>query len=89
VAELSVDPEYRRQGVASALMRAVEDWVRNQPDLPRTISLGVETDNKDAVALYSKLGYAAAKRDGEAVTFMGSDGKPCYVYYKILNQDSV
>ena len=50
-----VKPDYRRQGIGSALMRHAEDWARKRGD--RQISLQVFCDNKPAIDLYSKLGY--------------------------------
>lgn len=84
VSELSVDPKYQRQGVAEALMKATESWVMTQPNIPRTMGLGVETDNYPAISLYKKLGYVIAAHANQAVTFKGPDGKPCYVMYKQL-----
>ncbi len=52
---LYVMPEYRRQGIGSALMRQAEDWARARGD--RQIGLQVFQNNQPAVSLYHKLGY--------------------------------
>jgi len=51
-----VEPPYRRRGVASAVLHLLEDEAR-RVGADRT-GLSVWTDNPEAVALYSKLGYA-------------------------------
>lgn len=82
--DVSVDPAHQRRGVATALMRAAEAWLAEQPDLPRVISLGVETDNAPAIALYHRCGYVVLERDGEPVVITGGSGRPCHVMYKRL-----
>jgi GNAT superfamily N-acetyltransferase/uncharacterized protein YdhG (YjbR/CyaY superfamily) len=62
VEELSVDPEHRRAGLGSALPGAATRWVQRRPRLPQRLSLGVETDNEAAIALYDKVGFTIATR---------------------------
>jgi GNAT superfamily N-acetyltransferase len=52
---LYVDPEYRRQGIGTALMQQAEDWARQRCD--RTISLQVLESSQPAQSLYHHLGY--------------------------------
>ncbi len=52
---LYVMPEYRRQGIGSALMRYAEDWARARGD--RQIGLQVFQRNQAALLLYERLGY--------------------------------
>ena len=52
---LYVMPEYRRQGIGSALMRHAEDWARARGD--RQLGLQVFYNNQAALSLYHKLGY--------------------------------
>ncbi|NER47367.1 MAG: GNAT family N-acetyltransferase [Symploca sp. SIO1A3] len=52
---LYVMPEYRRQGIGSALMRYAEDWARARGD--RKIGLQVFQRNQAALLLYERLGY--------------------------------
>ncbi|MFC7483546.1 GNAT family N-acetyltransferase [Luedemannella flava] len=84
VQQLSVDPAHQRAGVGTALMRAAEGWLRDRPNLPRTISLGVETTNAAAIALYSRLGYVVTSRDGVPITFVSGDNHLCQVMVKRL-----
>jgi ribosomal protein S18 acetylase RimI-like enzyme len=52
---LYVVPEYRRQGIGTALMRYVENWAIQRGD--RQIGLQVFQSNKPALNLYNQLGY--------------------------------
>jgi ribosomal protein S18 acetylase RimI-like enzyme len=53
---LAVDPASRRQGVARALMAAVEDRLRALGCAK--INLQIRADNRDAIAFYNRLGFA-------------------------------
>jgi ribosomal protein S18 acetylase RimI-like enzyme len=52
---LYVNPNHRRRGIGSALMRHAEQWATNRGD--RQIGLQVFCDNQPAINLYKKLGY--------------------------------
>ncbi|HBB31078.1 MAG TPA: GNAT family N-acetyltransferase [Cyanobacteria bacterium UBA8803] len=52
---LYVMPEYRRQGIGTALMRHAENWARARGD--RQIGLQVFQSNQPALCLYDQLGY--------------------------------
>lgn len=52
---LYVAPDYRRQGIGSALMRRAEKWAQDRGD--RKISLQVFSDNQPALEMYNQLGY--------------------------------
>lgn len=52
---LYVEPAYRRQGIARALMQNVERWAKSQGYTQ--IGLQVFTTDLPAIALYEKLGY--------------------------------
>ncbi|WP_299402082.1 GNAT family N-acetyltransferase [Acaryochloris sp. IP29b_bin.148] len=52
---LFVDPNYRRQGLGTALLQVAEDWAAQQGD--DQIGLQVFTIAQPALALYEKLGY--------------------------------
>lgn len=52
---LYVLPEYRRQGIGTALMRQAETWAKAHGD--RQIGLQVFQANQPALALYQSLGY--------------------------------
>jgi GNAT superfamily N-acetyltransferase len=52
---LYVEPAYRRQGIARALMQNVERWAKSQGYTQ--IGLQVFTTDRPALALYERLGY--------------------------------
>lgn len=52
---LYVMPDYRRQGIGTALMRHAENWARARGD--RQIGLQVFESNQPALNLYDQLGY--------------------------------
>ena len=54
VDNLYVEPGSRRRGIASALMKAVDDWAREKE--AQRIELHVWDFNRDALFLYQKLG---------------------------------
>jgi ribosomal protein S18 acetylase RimI-like enzyme len=57
VANVATEPDFRRQGIARALMEAAAKEARRHG--AGEIRLQVERDNAAALALYSSLGYAA------------------------------
>lgn len=70
---MGVDPAFHRRGVGSALMAAMVDLCDNWLQVTR-IELTVFTDNKAAMGLYQKFGFAVegtarrhAMRNGEWV----------------------
>ena len=52
---LDVSPVYRRRGVGTALMEAVEGRARHQG--LENVNLEVGVDNSDAIRLYERRGY--------------------------------
>lgn len=52
---LYVMPEWRHQGIGTALMRWAETWAKDRGD--RQIALQVFHHNRHALSLYEKLGY--------------------------------
>jgi len=52
---LYVMPEYRRQGIGTALIEYAEDWAIQRGD--RQIGLQVFQSNTPALSLYHQLGY--------------------------------
>lgn len=60
IAYMAVEPEYRRRGVAAALLAAAEDEARRL-GLPY-MALMVTEDNAAARALYERAGYFTERR---------------------------
>jgi len=55
ITDLVVNPENRRQGVASALLTAAQNWVASRP--ARRIILEMQSKNLPAIRLSQKFGY--------------------------------
>ncbi|MCA1982867.1 GNAT family N-acetyltransferase [Nocardioides nematodiphilus] len=53
---LAVDPDHRRQGLATAVLGELVEWGAERG--ARTAWLHVETDNAPALALYERLGFS-------------------------------
>jgi GNAT superfamily N-acetyltransferase len=53
---LAVDPNHRRQGLATAVLAELVEWGAERG--ARTAWLHVETDNAPALALYERLGFS-------------------------------
>jgi ribosomal protein S18 acetylase RimI-like enzyme len=60
--DLIVKKEYRKRGVATQLMSAIEELARQQGH--NRIGLGVDINNQPAISLYEKLGYEINKING-------------------------
>ena len=57
---VAVAPDYRRQGIAEALVNALSEALREK-DI-RFLMLEVRVSNAPAIALYEKLGFTVAGR---------------------------
>jgi ribosomal protein S18 acetylase RimI-like enzyme len=61
VGRVAVVPACRRRGIASALMRYLEDLARDQG--LEAVRIGVRESLPSNIALYEKLGYVEVKRE--------------------------
>ena len=57
---LGVDPDFRRQGIGTALMRRVENKLEAL-DCPK-LNLQIRADNQEVQEFYEKLGYSSEDR---------------------------
>ncbi len=57
IASIGVDPDFRRQGVGSALLSRCEELLPGN-----SIRLTVRTDNQPAIRMYERFGYAFFSR---------------------------
>ena len=55
VYNLFINPEYRKMGIASSLLKRTESWAKERGSM--TIGLHVADFNHNAIKLYSKMGY--------------------------------
>ena len=76
VANVAVHPDYRRRGIALALMRATLDLLRSR-GVAEAI-LQVDDDNLGAVSLYRNLGFGRVTTQ-TAWSRPGYNGPPAYV----------
>lgn len=58
VAELAVAPAHRREGRASALLRALFEWAGD-----RAVTIAVAPENEAARACYESVGFEVQRRD--------------------------
>lgn len=65
---LSVARQYRRRGVATAIIRALENVARTSGHQVIGIGVGLYADYGDAQRLYAGLGY---RPDGRGITYRG------------------
>jgi len=52
---IAVSPNFRRQGIATYLIRELESWAKSRGG--DSMMLEVDISNHDAIELYEKLGY--------------------------------
>lgn len=73
LANLNVRPESRNRGVGTALVRAAEIVASPAGEL----SIGVGSDNHDALRLYARLGYVATGHtDTTTYTYIDDENEP-------------
>lgn len=69
---MAVAPQYRRKGVASELLQAVDADARAR-NVP-LVCLFVESKNTAAISLYMKLGYRLVTYSPQAIAFASAIG---------------
>jgi len=84
VGDLSIESSERKKGYGRELMLSFENWVLHQADLPKTISLAVETDNEPAIRLYESLGYRFLIESGQRLARPGDNDKQLWFMYTKL-----
>ena len=76
VRDVSVLEAFRRRGVATAIMRFLEDAAREAGYRRIGLSVGLDDPAQAARALYGRLGYAHAHGPFIASTTLEGDGGP-------------
>ncbi|KAL1131943.1 hypothetical protein AAG570_011554 [Ranatra chinensis] len=84
VTALTVSPKYRRLGVARKLMKSLED-ISEQKDC-YFVDLFVRVSNKNAIAMYKKLGYVVYRTVLEY--YSGDPDEDAYDMRKALSRDA-
>ncbi|MFQ5854176.1 MAG: GNAT family N-acetyltransferase [Anaerolineae bacterium] len=59
ISNVAVDPDYRRRGIARALMAASVDWIRDRN--ARWLTLEVRRENMPAKSLYLDMGFVVVE----------------------------
>lgn len=58
IVQIAVKPEYRKQGIASSLLKEMENiFPKGIDDVVETVTLEVRKSNEAAIKLYEKNGY--------------------------------
>lgn len=65
---IAVDPEIEGKGVATALLRTLENAVKS--DGHKYFGLSVHKDNERAIRLYDSLGWQVEKKEGSAIYYI-------------------
>ena len=79
IVSLAVTPERRQEGVATALLKNIEEKCR---DRVQRIELQVRVSNRAAIALYEKMGF----EKGGLIPHYYRDGEDAYLFYKKLKR---
>ena len=69
---IAVTPQYRRQGVAQALVEALVAHLKERENI--SLTLEVRVSNAPAIALYNKLGFEQVGRRPRYYTNPREDG---------------
>lgn len=81
---IAVFPEYRRQGVAKALLLELENRAKRRNG--EFLSLEVRASNREAIALYQAMGFQKAGRRKNFYTAPQEDGLIFTKYFSEENQ---
>lgn len=76
IISIAVHPNFRRMGIATMLMRRVEELLKARG--AKVFRLEVRVSNKPAISMYEKLGYKVAYRR----YCYYPDGEDAYVMFK-------
>ena len=82
---LYVKPEYRRAGVAKALVRSVLGSIDKMNEI-EYVKLSVVTDNLPAVALYRSLGFTVYGTEPSALLLNGQSYDEHHMQLKIVRK---
>jgi GNAT superfamily N-acetyltransferase len=80
IRDVSVEPDARRLGVATAMIHALEEAARERGLTRIGLSVALDVDDAPARDLYAKLGYVAAHGPFISSTNLYDDeGRPLHV----------
>lgn len=67
---LSVLPDHRGKGIGASLVREAERIVKEEIGANEDITLSVESQNKNLIDWYEKLGYSVFDNDSEYISLI-------------------
>jgi ribosomal protein S18 acetylase RimI-like enzyme len=82
---LSIQPQYRRCGIATALLEALFRWARKNPIVEK-LALAVFTTNVPAIALYKKNGFIEEGRRVKEVKMADGQYVDDILMYKLVKE---
>jgi RimJ/RimL family protein N-acetyltransferase len=80
---ISILPEYRGNGLGTAVMQAMIDWATAHPVIEK-LALGVWADNVPAIALYEKMGFVEEGRKVREVKYADGQYDDCICMYRFV-----
>ena len=81
---ISILPEYRNNGLGTAIMQTMIDWATEHPVIEK-LALGVWAKNTPAIALYEKMGFIEEGRKVKEVKYADGTYDDCILMYRFVN----
>jgi ribosomal protein S18 acetylase RimI-like enzyme len=85
ILNLSIQPQYRRCGIATALLEALFRWARKNPIVEK-LALAVFTTNVPAITLYKKNGFIEEGRRIKEVKMADGQYVDDILMYKLVKE---
>ncbi len=80
---ISILPEYRRNGLGTAIMQTMIDWAAAHPAIEK-LALGVWAANEPAIGLYEKMGFIEEGRKVREVKYADGSYDDCICMYRFV-----
>ena len=80
---ISILPEYRGNGLGTAIMQTMIDWATAHPVIEK-LALGVWADNAPAIALYEKMGFIEEGRKVREVKYADGSYDDCILMHRFV-----
>ena len=82
---ISILPDYRNNGLGTAIMQTMVDWATAHPIIEK-LALGVWAENTPAVALYEKMGFTEEGRKVCEIKYANGQYDDCVCMYRFVKQ---
>ena len=80
---ISILPEYRGNGLGTAIMQTMIDWATAHPVIEK-LALGVWADNAPAILLYEKMGFIEEGRKVREVKYADGSYDDCILMHRFV-----